>query len=102
MARGDDTLASDTDFLVTFAPGASLFDLAGLIAALEDLLDGPVDVIPRDCLEPDTRDDHRAMLADEVPLQGARADTPHRLPQIAASLGEAQPPNRRRRALRGG
>ena len=68
VARGDDTPDSDTDFLVTFAAGTSLFDIAGLIAALEDLLNGPVDVIPRDCLEPETRQDHRAMLADEVPL----------------------------------
>lgn len=44
-ARGDDTKESDLDFLVRFAEGASLFDVAGLKIDLEDLLARDVDVI---------------------------------------------------------
>ena len=38
VARGDDTDASDYDFLTDFLPGATLFDMAGLKVELEDLL----------------------------------------------------------------
>lgn len=44
VARGDDTLDSDIDLLVTPEEGASLFDLAGFAQDVEDLLDCPVDV----------------------------------------------------------
>gem|GEM_PF-611870 len=44
-ARGADTPDSDVDFLVRFAPGASLFDQARLQGVLEDLLGCRVDVI---------------------------------------------------------
>lgn len=46
VARGEDTEASDVDFLVDTAPGTSLFDLGGLREDLADLLDLPVDIIP--------------------------------------------------------
>lgn len=44
-ARGDDRPGSDIDLLVTFAPGASLFDQADLKHDLEDLLGLSVDVV---------------------------------------------------------
>ena len=45
VARGDDHDDSDYDFLVTFAKGASLFDLCELELDLEELLEGEVDVV---------------------------------------------------------
>ena len=45
VARGEDTPDSDIDLLVSFQPGASLLDQAGLIADLEDLLGRHVDVV---------------------------------------------------------
>ncbi|MDL2291457.1 nucleotidyltransferase family protein [Desulfovibrio sp. OttesenSCG-928-F20] len=45
VARGDDTEASDIDFLVDTAPGTSLFDIGGLREDLEDLLGISVDII---------------------------------------------------------
>ena len=45
VARGDDGPDSDYDFLATFAPGADLFDIGGLLADLEDLLGAAVDVL---------------------------------------------------------
>lgn len=45
IARGEDTPDSDVDLLVSFQPGASLLDQAGLIADLEDLLGRHVDVV---------------------------------------------------------
>lgn len=52
VARGDAREDSDVDFLVTFAPDASLFDIAGLYADLEDLLGRHVDVVPDDSIKP--------------------------------------------------
>jgi predicted nucleotidyltransferase len=45
VARGDEDAGSDVDFLVRFEPGRSLFDQAGLIHDLEQLLGVEVDVI---------------------------------------------------------
>lgn len=45
VARGDEHAGSDVDFLVRFEAGRSLFDQAGLIHDLEQLLGVPVDVI---------------------------------------------------------
>ncbi len=67
-ATGDDTRDSDYDFLATFEPGADLFDIGGLLADLEELLDGQVDVIDAGALKPDVREGHRAMLAEAIPL----------------------------------
>jgi len=64
VARGDDDSTSDYDFLVDFDQGVTLFDIGGLKADLEDLLDAEVDVVPRSCL----RDRYRTMLADAIPL----------------------------------
>ena len=68
VARGDDTPDSDYDFLVTFAEGASLFDLGALQIALAELLSAEVDVISAGGLKPDQRQGHRAMLAEAIPL----------------------------------
>lgn len=68
VARGDDAPDSDYDFLVTFAKGASLFDLGALQVALEELLSAEVDVISARGLKPDEREGHRAMLAEAIPL----------------------------------
>jgi len=56
VARGDDTPASDIDFLVEFEPGSSLFDLMDLQEALADLLEVSVDVVSVGGLK--DRDDH--------------------------------------------
>lgn len=45
IARGEDRPDSDVDLLVTFEPGASLFDQAGLIEDLEKLLGRHVDLV---------------------------------------------------------
>jgi len=42
---GRDRVGSDLDLLVDALPGATLFDLGGLQAALEDLLGVPVDLL---------------------------------------------------------
>ena len=45
VARGDDGMDSDVDFLVNLEPGRSLFDLGGLLMDLQDLLGRKVDVV---------------------------------------------------------
>ena len=65
IARGEQRPGSDVDLLVTFEPGRSLLDLGGLIADLEDMLGGHVDVVTEVELRPHVR--HR-VLADAVPL----------------------------------
>lgn len=47
VSRGQDTPESDIDFLVEFAPDASLLDQAGLMNDLTELLNCKVDVISR-------------------------------------------------------
>ncbi len=64
VARGEDTDASDYDFLVDFLPGTSLFDIAGLRIELADLLEGTVDVISLAGL----RSHCRGMLEDAIHL----------------------------------
>ena len=64
VARDDDTDDSDYDFLVRFADGASLFDLAGLKLELEDLLGSDIDVISAGGL----KDKHRGILDDAIAL----------------------------------
>ncbi len=56
VARGDDTAASDIDFLVEFLPGSSLFDLLHISDELEALLGMSVDVVSVGGLK--ARDDH--------------------------------------------
>ncbi len=64
VARGDDTPASDIDFLVEFEHGSSLFDLMHLEEELSALLGVPVDVVSVGGLKP--RDDH--IRRDALPL----------------------------------
>ena len=45
VARGDNREESDVDFLVDMDKGRTLFDLAGLVADVQDLLGVPVDVV---------------------------------------------------------
>jgi predicted nucleotidyltransferase len=45
VARGEETQASDVDFLVEFEPGSSLFDLADMEDELASLLQRRVDVV---------------------------------------------------------
>lgn len=45
VARGDERLDSDVDFLVDFQPGSTLFDQLALIEALSNKLGREVDVI---------------------------------------------------------
>ena len=56
VARGEDTQASDIDFLVQFDSDASLSDLIRLQQDLEALLGCPVDVVSVGGLK--DRDDH--------------------------------------------
>jgi predicted nucleotidyltransferase len=55
FARGDNTQASDVDFLVKPRPGCTLFDLGGFLADLQDLLGCPVDVVTDETLKPRLR-----------------------------------------------
>ena len=50
MARGDAGPSSDVDFLVDMDPERSLFDMADLVLALEDLLGRKVDVVTESSL----------------------------------------------------
>ena len=52
VARGEDVSGSDLDLLVTFEPGATIYDLAELIDALEDLTGLRVDVLSEGGLQP--------------------------------------------------
>ena len=52
VARGEATDKSDVDFLVSFLPNASLFDQAGLIEELSQLLKRNVDVVSERAVNP--------------------------------------------------
>lgn len=63
VARGEERLDSDIDFLVRLAPGRTLFDIARLELGLEQLLGRAVDVVP----EPTLREPLRtAALRDAI------------------------------------
>ena len=64
VARREDTSSSDVDFLVDFLPGTTLFDIAGLQIALEDMLGCHVDVVSVSGI----RDRCQGMLAEAIPL----------------------------------
>jgi predicted nucleotidyltransferase len=65
VLHGTDTDGSDIDLLVDALPGATLFDLGGLLEELEDLLGVPVDLLtPADL--PSQFRDH--VLAEGVPV----------------------------------
>jgi predicted nucleotidyltransferase len=52
VARGDDHEESDLDLLVDWTPQASLFDVGGLVANLQELLGKRVDVVCEQQLHP--------------------------------------------------
>lgn len=52
VVRGEAVDDSDVDFLVSFQPGASLFDQAGLIEDLSTLLKRKVDVVSERAINP--------------------------------------------------
>jgi len=56
VARGEDDERSDIDFLVDLEPGRSLFDLGGLLMALQELLGTSVDVVTERGLRPRIRE----------------------------------------------
>lgn len=54
VARGEDISGSDLDLLVRFDHDADVFDLADLVAALEDLTGLRVDVVSEGGLRPES------------------------------------------------
>jgi predicted nucleotidyltransferase len=52
VARGDDGLSSDVDFLVELEPTRTLLDLGGLVMDLRELLGREVDVVTERDLRP--------------------------------------------------
>lgn len=65
IARGEANPDSDVDFLVEFDRTRSLFDHAGMIVELADLLNCTVDVVPAKSLRARIRE---RVLAEAVPL----------------------------------
>ncbi len=65
VARGEADAQSDVDFLVTLAPDRSLFDLGGLLSALDELLSCRVDVATYAGLRPRVRE---RVLRDARPV----------------------------------
>ena len=65
LARNENDERSDIDFLVDLEPGRSLFDLGGLLVALQELLGAEVDVVTEKGLRPRLREQ---VLADAVAL----------------------------------
>ncbi len=55
VAREDNTIDSDIDILVEFEIGADLFDLTGLSLFLEETLGQKVDVVPKQAIRPELR-----------------------------------------------
>lgn len=64
VARGDHSATSDIDLLVDFEAGVGLFQMAGLIDELEELLESHVDVVSARSLKPWDSD----VLEEAVPL----------------------------------
>jgi hypothetical protein len=65
VVRGTDRDDSDLDLLVDTLPGATLFDLGGLQAELEELLGASVDLVTPGDLPPKFR---RRVLAEAQPV----------------------------------
>lgn len=65
VVRGEETAASDVDFLVKLEPGRTLLDLVGLKQALEDALGRKVDVLTEGGISPYLRD---RIHTESVPL----------------------------------
>jgi predicted nucleotidyltransferase len=66
VARGDQDTESDLDLAMDIEAGRSLFDLAGLIGELEDLLGCPVNVVEHCMLKDDAFGN--VVRRDMVPL----------------------------------
>ena len=64
-ARGEDVDGSDLDLLVEAPLGTTLYDLAGVELALEDLLGCRVEVVTAGCLAFDVA---RKVAADLMPI----------------------------------
>jgi excisionase family DNA binding protein len=65
VARGDAVPGSDIDLLVDLRPEATLFDLGGLNAELEELLGCRVDAVPAKDLKAGVRE---RIISEAVPL----------------------------------
>ena len=65
VAREQNDELSDVDFLVELEPSRTLFDLSGLAADLEALLESHVDVVTEKGLRPRVRE---RILAEAIPL----------------------------------
>ncbi len=65
VARGEAQPGSDLDLLVDLDPGRSLFDLGGLLTALQELLGRPVDVVTEKGLRSRIL---KRVLSEAVPL----------------------------------
>ena len=65
VARGEASSNSDVDFLIELDLGRSLFDLGGLIADVQELLDCDVDIISERGLRPRFRN---RVLEEAIPL----------------------------------
>lgn len=55
FVRSEEKPDSDIDILVEFAPGANLFDMAGLSLFLEEQLHRAVDIIPESGIRPELK-----------------------------------------------
>lgn len=64
VARGEDEVTSDYDFLVTTSSNTSLFDLGRMLTELKTFLGEEVDLVDKGALKP--RDNH--ILKDAVLL----------------------------------
>ena len=56
VATGENRSDSDVDFLVDLEPGRTIFDVAGLLGDLRDLLGTQVDVLESRSIHPYIRD----------------------------------------------
>lgn len=65
VAREEEDLASDIDFVVNLEPGRSLLDLGGLLMDLRDLLGRRVDLVTEEGLRPTVK---ARLLKDARPL----------------------------------
>jgi uncharacterized protein len=65
VLHGTDRDGSDLDLLVDPLPGATLFDLGGLLEELQDILGVPVDLLTPGDLPPGFRD---RVLAEAIPV----------------------------------
>lgn len=65
VATGAEHEGSDVDFLVSLEPGRNLFDLCRLYDALEEVVQGPVDIVVDDGISPLLEE---RILAQALPL----------------------------------